>query len=50
MLDRKRSAFDWIDLVLLLFVVCLAFLPPINEIHKQLILLAIVVFQFSKAG
>ncbi len=46
MLDRKRSAFDWIDLVLLLFVVCLAFLPPIDEIHKQLILLGIVVFQF----
>jgi two-component system sensor histidine kinase HydH len=46
MLDRKRSALDWIDLVLLLFVVCLAFLPPIDEIHKQLILLGIVVFQF----
>jgi len=46
MLERKRSAFDWIDLVFLLFVVCLAFLPPINEIHKQLILLAIVAFQF----
>jgi len=48
MLDRKRSAFDWIDLVLFLFVVCLAFLPPVNEIHKQLILLALVVFQFCE--
>jgi two-component system sensor histidine kinase HydH len=46
MLDRKRSAFDWIDMVFVLFVVCLAFLPPVDEIHKQLTLLAIIVFQF----
>jgi two-component system sensor histidine kinase HydH len=45
MLDRKRSAFDWIDMVFVLFVVCLAFLPPIDEIHKQLTLLAIIIFQ-----
>ncbi|HKV04901.1 MAG TPA: ATP-binding protein [Candidatus Acidoferrales bacterium] len=46
MLDRKRSAVDWIDVVSLLFILGLAFLPPINEIHKQLTLLAIGVFQF----
>ena len=46
MFDRKRSQFDWIDIVWLIFILALAVLPPINEIHKQLILLAIGVFQF----
>lgn len=46
MLDRKRSSVDWIDLIFLVFIACLAFLPPINEPHKQVILLAIAVFQF----
>jgi nitrogen-specific signal transduction histidine kinase len=46
MLDRKRSAVGWIDVVWLLFLVGLAALPPTNEIHKQLILVAIGVFQF----
>jgi signal transduction histidine kinase len=51
MLDRERSAIrdlrlNWIDLIWLVFLGGLAFLPPIDEIHKQLILLAIVVFQF----
>lgn len=46
MLDRKRSAVDWIDAVWLLFIVGLAFLPPINEVHKQLILIAFALFQF----
>jgi two-component system, NtrC family, sensor histidine kinase HydH len=45
MLDRTRSRFSWIDLVLILFLAGLAFLPPIDEIHKQFILLAIVIFQ-----
>ena len=45
MLDRERSAIGWIDLLWLLFLGGLALLPPVNEIHKQLILLAIVVFQ-----
>jgi nitrogen-specific signal transduction histidine kinase len=45
MLDRLRSAINWIDLLWLLFLGGLALLPPIDEIHKQLILLAIVVFQ-----
>jgi two-component system, NtrC family, sensor histidine kinase HydH len=46
MLDRKRSAVDWIDAVWLLFIVGLALLPPINEVHKQLILIAFALFQF----
>jgi len=46
MFERKRSHFDWIDVVWLVFILALALLPPINEIHKQLILLSIGVFQF----
>src|SRR5260221_6436464 len=50
MLDRERSAIralrlSWIDLIWLVFLGGLAFLPPINEIHKQLILLAFAAFQ-----
>src|SRR6202163_1980735 len=45
MLDRERSAISWIDLLWLAFLGGLALLPPISEIHKQIIILAIVVFQ-----
>ncbi len=50
MLDRERSAIrdlhlSWMDLIWLVFLGGLALLPPLNEIHKQLILLAIVVVQ-----
>jgi two-component system sensor histidine kinase HydH len=45
MLDRKRSTFDWIDILWLIFLLGLALLPPIDEIHKQLTLLAIGAFQ-----
>ncbi len=50
MLDRERSAIrdlhlGWIDLIWLVFLGGLALLPPVNEIHKQLILLAIFVVQ-----
>ncbi len=44
--DRKPSSFSMIDVVWILFVIGLAVLPPINEIHKQVILVAIGVFQF----
>jgi signal transduction histidine kinase len=44
--ERRRSAIDWIDVVWLLFLAALAFLPPINELHKQLILLAFGLFQY----
>jgi signal transduction histidine kinase len=46
MLDRKRSAVDWIDALLLLFIVGLAFLPPLDEPHKYLILVGFALFQF----
>jgi len=50
MLDRERSAIrdlrlSWIDLIWLVFLGGLAVLPPVNEIHKQLILLAIAAYQ-----
>ncbi len=50
MLDRERSAISWIDFLWLVFLGGLALLPPLSEIHKQLILLAIVVFNSSRAG
>ncbi|MGH9687679.1 MAG: ATP-binding protein, partial [Candidatus Acidiferrales bacterium] len=43
---RKGAAVDWIDVVWLLFIVGLALLPPIHEIHKQLLLAGFVVVQF----
>ena len=46
MFERKRSPIDWIDIVWLLFILGLALLPPINEVHKQVILLAFAVFQY----
>ena len=46
MFDRQRSQIDWIDIVWLLFIAGLAVLPPVDEIHKQLILLGFAVFQF----
>jgi len=50
MLNPERSAIrelrlTWIDLIWLVFLGGLALLPPVNEIHKQLILLAIAAFQ-----
>jgi two-component system, NtrC family, sensor histidine kinase HydH len=45
MLDRERSAIGWIDFLWIVFLGGLALLPPVSEIHKQLIILAIVVFQ-----
>ncbi|MGA8144516.1 MAG: ATP-binding protein [Candidatus Acidiferrales bacterium] len=45
MFDRKRSNFDWIDILWLLFLLGLALLPPIDEVHKQLTILAIGVLQ-----
>ena len=45
MLDRKQSAINWIDFIWLIFLLGLALLPPLDEIHKQLILLGFGVFQ-----
>ncbi|HWX38930.1 MAG TPA: ATP-binding protein [Candidatus Sulfotelmatobacter sp.] len=53
MVETERSPVQdlrlgWIDLIWLVFLGGLALLPPIEEYHKQLILLAIVVFQLSE--
>jgi two-component system, NtrC family, sensor histidine kinase HydH len=50
MLDRERTAIrdlhlSWNDLIWLVFLGGLALLPPVDEIHKQLILLAIFAYQ-----
>ncbi len=50
MADRKHWAVRWIDVLWVLFVLGLAFLPPLHEIHKQLILLAIGIFQFFEGA
>ena len=47
--EQKQPAFSWIDAVWLLFIIALVFLPPIKEIHKQLILFAIGAFQFFES-
>ena len=41
MLDRERTAIGWIDFLWLAFLGGLALLPPVEEVHKQLTLLAI---------
>ena len=45
MMGRERSAIRWIDILWLVFLGGLALLSPIEEIHKQLTLLAIGVLQ-----
>jgi signal transduction histidine kinase len=42
---RERSTNSWIDVLWLVFLGGLAVLPPVRELHKQLVLLAIGVFQ-----
>lgn len=42
---EERSTAPWLDLLWLLFLAGLAILPPINEPHKQVILLLLGVFQ-----
>jgi two-component system, NtrC family, sensor histidine kinase HydH len=41
----RRFSLNWIDGLFLLFLLGLALLPPINEIHKQMILAAIAFVQ-----
>jgi two-component system, NtrC family, sensor histidine kinase HydH len=48
MTDIKRPAINWMDLLWLLFIAGLAALPPVREVHKQLVLLAFGVVQLSE--
>ncbi len=43
--EQERATFGWLDLVWLVVLGGLAVMPPVYEIHKQLILLAIALFQ-----
>ncbi|MFZ0786371.1 MAG: hypothetical protein WAM67_11305, partial [Candidatus Acidiferrales bacterium] len=45
MLDRKKSPIGWFDVLILLLLASLAALPAEDELHKQLILLVIAIFQ-----
>jgi two-component system, NtrC family, sensor histidine kinase HydH len=49
-LGNKRPAVDWIDLVWVFFLLGLALLPPIHEIHKQIILGGFAVVQFLEGS
>lgn len=42
---EHRGKLDWMDLAWLLFLLGLALLPPVREIHKQIILLAFGILQ-----
>ena len=48
MTEPKRPAINWMDLLWLVFLAGLALLPPVGEIHKQLILLAFGVIQLCE--
>src|SRR5579863_6394525 len=47
--EQKRTAMNWMDILWLLFLAGLAVLPPVFEIHKQLVLLAFGVAQLSES-
>lgn len=49
MAEQRRPTFAWLDLVWLVFLVCLAVLRPIEEIHKYLILGGIGLFQIFES-
>jgi two-component system, NtrC family, sensor histidine kinase HydH len=48
MTEAKRPKINWMDVLWLLFLAGLALLPPVQEIHKQLILLAFGVVQLGE--
>ena len=49
MLDRRQVASKWMDFIWIVFLFGLALLPPVDEPHKQLILLAILILQLFEA-
>jgi two-component system, NtrC family, sensor histidine kinase HydH len=48
MIEAKRPTMNWMDVLWLVLLAGLALLPPVREIHKQLILLAFGVIQLSE--
>jgi len=49
MTEARRPTIIWMDVVWLVLLAMLALLPPIREIHKQLILLAFGVIQLGES-
>ena len=45
MSQERRIKFAWMDVLLLVFLASLAVLNPVSEIHAQLALLSIGIFQ-----
>jgi two-component system, NtrC family, sensor histidine kinase HydH len=48
MIEAKRPAINWMDVLWLFLLAALAVLPPVEEYHKQLILLAFGILQLSE--
>jgi nitrogen-specific signal transduction histidine kinase len=48
MIEAKRPTINWMDVLWLVLLAALALLPPIEEPHKQLILLAFGVLQLGE--
>jgi two-component system sensor histidine kinase HydH len=48
MTEAKRPTINWMDVLWLVFLAGLALLPPVREIHKQLILLGFGVIQLGE--
>src|SRR5580658_8052292 len=48
MIEAKRPTMNWMDVLWLVLLAALALLPPVQEVHKQLILLAFGVIQLSE--
>jgi nitrogen-specific signal transduction histidine kinase len=49
MMEAKRPAINWMDVLWLVFLAGLAILPPVKEVHKQLILLAFGLIQLVES-
>src|ERR1035441_1349086 len=49
MTEAKRPTINWMDVLWLVLLAALALLPPIEEYHKQLILLAFGVIQLGES-
>jgi two-component system, NtrC family, sensor histidine kinase HydH len=49
MTEAKRPAINWMDLLWLAFLAALALLPPVQEPHKQIILLAFGILQLNES-
>lgn len=50
MTESNRTNFNWMDVLWLVLLAGLALLPPVQEYHKQLILLAFGILQLSEGG